>query len=218
MRLAILGIRGVPANYGGFETFAEELGSRLAERGHEVTVYGRDRYVARGLTTYRGMRLVRLPAPRSKYLETVIHSLFSAIHALCRSYDVVYICNSANVPAAILLRRAWAEGRPQRGRPRVAAGEMGRGGARLLPRVRMARRAPAVPGRHRCARHPGLLPLDVRPRDRRSSHTARTWAPPPMTARSPASVSSPTLRPVCQPARAREQRSRGDRGLWPVSD
>lgn len=104
MRLAILGTRGVPASYGGFETFAEELGSRLAERGHDVTVYGRDRYVARGLTTYRGMHLVRLPAPRSKYLETVVHGLFSAIHAVFRSYDVVYICNSANVPAAIVLR------------------------------------------------------------------------------------------------------------------
>ena len=41
MRLAILGIRGIPAAYGGFETFAEELGPRLASAGHEVTVYGR---------------------------------------------------------------------------------------------------------------------------------------------------------------------------------
>jgi glycosyltransferase involved in cell wall biosynthesis len=106
MRIAILGIRGVPANYGGFETFAEQLGARLAERGHEVTVYGRDRYVPRSFRSYRGMRLVRLPAPRSKYLETVIHSLFAAVHALGGKYDIVYICNSANVPAAILLRLA----------------------------------------------------------------------------------------------------------------
>ena len=103
MRLAIMGTRGVPANYGGFETFAEELGSRLAERGHDVTVYGRDRYVARGRSTYRGMHLVRLPAPRSKYLETVVHGLFSAVHGLFKRYDVIYICNSANVPAAIVL-------------------------------------------------------------------------------------------------------------------
>ena len=106
MRIAILGIRGVPANYGGFETFAEELGARLVERGHAVTVYGRDRYVARTPTTYRGIRLVRLPAPRSKYLETVVHSLFAAIHAIGGHDDIVYICNSANVPAAILLRLA----------------------------------------------------------------------------------------------------------------
>jgi glycosyltransferase involved in cell wall biosynthesis len=104
MRIAILGIRGVPANYGGFETFAEQLGSRLAARGHDLTVYGRDEYVARGLRSYRGMRVVRLPAPRSKYLETVVHSLFAAIHAIGGRYDVVYVCNSANVPAVVLLR------------------------------------------------------------------------------------------------------------------
>lgn len=104
MRIGILGIRGVPANYGGFETFAEQFGSRLVERGHEVTVYGRNRYVARGVREHRGMRIIRLPAPNSKYLETVIHSLFAAIHALFARYDVVYVCNSANVPAVIVLR------------------------------------------------------------------------------------------------------------------
>lgn len=103
LRIAILGTRGVPARYGGFETFAEELGARLSEKGHEVTVYCRSAYVPRGLRSFRGMRLVRLPAPHSKYLETVIHSIYSALHALPRSWDVVYVCNSANVPAAIIL-------------------------------------------------------------------------------------------------------------------
>lgn len=103
MRIAILGIRGVPANYGGFETFAEQLGSRLVERGHQVTVYGRSRSVPAGLRQFRGMRIVRLPAPSSKYLETVVHSLFAAIHAVFRRYDLVYVCNSANVPAVMLL-------------------------------------------------------------------------------------------------------------------
>ena len=106
LRIAILGTRGVPANYGGFETFAEQLGARLAARGHQVTVYGRSAYVRRDVTSYRGMRIVRLPAPRSKHLETVVHTLFSAFHALLRRWDVVYVCNSANVPAATILRLA----------------------------------------------------------------------------------------------------------------
>jgi len=63
LRIAILGTRGVPANYGGFETFAEQLGARLAARGHQVTVYGRSAYVRRATTSFRGMRIVRLPAP-----------------------------------------------------------------------------------------------------------------------------------------------------------
>ena len=103
LRIAILGTRGVPANYGGFETFAEQLGARLAASGDRVTVYGRSAYIRRDSTSYRGMRVVRLPAPRSKYLETVVHTLFSAAHAMFRRWDVVYVCNSANVPAAALL-------------------------------------------------------------------------------------------------------------------
>jgi glycosyltransferase involved in cell wall biosynthesis len=106
MRLAILGTRGVPARYGGFETFAEELGARLAARGHLVTVYGRSGWVPRVKTSHRGMRLVRLPAPRSKYLETVVNTLFAALHAIPKSWDVVYVCNLANMPAVALLRLA----------------------------------------------------------------------------------------------------------------
>lgn len=106
MHIAILGIRGVPANYGGFETFAEQLGSRLVDRGHQVTVYGRTTSVPSRVREYRGMSIIRLPAPRSKYLKTVIHTLFAAVHAAVRRYDVVYVCNSANVPAVILLMLA----------------------------------------------------------------------------------------------------------------
>ena len=76
------------------------------QRGHTVTVYGRDHWVPRRYRSYRGMRIVRLPAPRSKYLETVTHTLFSAFHALRDGHDLLYLCNSANVPSAALLRAA----------------------------------------------------------------------------------------------------------------
>jgi glycosyltransferase involved in cell wall biosynthesis len=98
VRIAILGTRGVPANYGGFETLAEELGRRLAERGHEVTVYGRRGFVSSDLRHYRGMRLVVLPAVRTKHLETVSHTLLAAIHALLEGYDSALLCNAANAP------------------------------------------------------------------------------------------------------------------------
>jgi glycosyltransferase involved in cell wall biosynthesis len=106
MRIAIIGTRGVPANYGGFETFAEQLGERLVRRGHHITVYGRNQWVPPNISTYRGLEIVRLPAPQSKYLETVVHTLFSAFDLLRRRHDIVYICNSANVPAAIVLMLA----------------------------------------------------------------------------------------------------------------
>jgi glycosyltransferase involved in cell wall biosynthesis len=96
VRLAILGTRGIPANYGGFETFAQELGARLASRGHDVTVYCRSHYVPKTLTEYRGMRLVVLPTIRHKYLDTVVHTSISAVHAMRRRFDVILICNAAN--------------------------------------------------------------------------------------------------------------------------
>jgi hypothetical protein len=52
MKIAILGTRGIPANYGGFETFAEELSTRLAARGHDVIVYGRTHHPAQ-VSRYR---------------------------------------------------------------------------------------------------------------------------------------------------------------------
>lgn len=101
--IAILGTRGVPANYGGFETLAEELGGRLAERGHEVTVYCRTGNSPDRPTRYRGMSLVHLPAIRRKSAETLSHTLLSAIHAAARRFDVVYVCNSANAPICYIL-------------------------------------------------------------------------------------------------------------------
>jgi glycosyltransferase involved in cell wall biosynthesis len=96
MRIAILGTRGIPANYGGFETFAEELSTRLAARGHAVTVFCRSHYVNAGQASYRGVRLMVLPTVESKYLDTVFHSFISAIAAMRREYEVVLVCNAAN--------------------------------------------------------------------------------------------------------------------------
>ena len=64
MRFALLGTRGIPANYGGFETFAEEIAPRLAARGHDVVVYGRSHHVTIPERTYKGCRLVVLPTIR----------------------------------------------------------------------------------------------------------------------------------------------------------
>ena len=96
MKIAIMGIRGIPANYGGFETFAEELSTRLVKRGHEVTVYGRSNNIQHQGKTYRGVRLVILPTIRHKYFDTVVHTLLCVLHSLAQKYDAILICNSAN--------------------------------------------------------------------------------------------------------------------------
>src|SRR5829696_1336634 len=104
MRIAILGTRGIPASYGGFETFAEHLSTRLAARGHEVTVYCRAHYVSPRQLEYQGVRLKVLPTIRHKYFDTVVHTFLSAIHAASRRYDAALICNCANAPFSPILR------------------------------------------------------------------------------------------------------------------
>ena len=101
MRIAILGTRGIPANYGGFETFAEELSTRLAARGHQVTVYCRGRQAFR---EYRGVRLVNLPTIHHKYLDTVFHTFLSTLHLLVHRVDAALYCNAANALFTILPR------------------------------------------------------------------------------------------------------------------
>lgn len=96
MKIAILGTRGIPANYGGFETFAEECAAGLAARGHDVTVYGRAHYIPQRLRYHRGVRLTVLPTIPWKYTDTVVHTLLSVLHAIPRRFDVILICNAAN--------------------------------------------------------------------------------------------------------------------------
>jgi glycosyltransferase involved in cell wall biosynthesis len=93
VRIALLGTRGIPAAYGGFETFAEELSTRLAARGHEVTVYCRQRHPE---PRYRGVRLQYIPTLRHKYLDTVAHTCLSTLHLLAHRADAALYCNAAN--------------------------------------------------------------------------------------------------------------------------
>jgi glycosyltransferase involved in cell wall biosynthesis len=104
MRIAIIGTRGIPASYGGFETFAEHLSTRLVSRGHEVTVYCRAHYVSPRQLEYHGVNLKVLPTIRHKYFDTVIHAFLSALHAIPSRFDAALICNAANAPFAGLLR------------------------------------------------------------------------------------------------------------------
>ncbi len=105
MRVAMVGTRGVPARYGGFETCVEEVGTRLAAAGHDVVVYcRRTNAEPRDESTYRGMRLVRLPAVRKKSLETLSHTSLAVAHLCARPADAVLLFNAANAPLLPLLR------------------------------------------------------------------------------------------------------------------
>ena len=103
MRIALLGTRGIPANYGGFETFAEELSVRLVARGHQVTVYCREQYKA---SSYRGVSLQYLPTIHNKYLDTLFHTFLSTLHLVTHRVDCALYCNAANAVFLIFTRVA----------------------------------------------------------------------------------------------------------------
>ena len=108
LRIAMIGTRGVPARYGGFETAIEEVGRRLADRGHRVLVYSRNPDASTPLPRfYRGMRVIELPAMRRRSLETLSHTGASIAHLLPRVHpDVAFVFNAANSPFLPALRAA----------------------------------------------------------------------------------------------------------------
>ncbi len=102
-----MGTRGVPAMYGGFETCVEEVGWRLVEKGHRVLVYCRSSAQQSDRpATYRGMRLVHLPAARGRSLETLSHTGLSALHLFRHKPDAAVVFNAANAPCLPILRAA----------------------------------------------------------------------------------------------------------------
>jgi glycosyltransferase involved in cell wall biosynthesis len=89
LRVAFIGGRGMVSKYSGIETYYEEVGKRLVEMGHHVTVYCRS-YFTPAQPTHAGMQLVRLPTFRSKHLETFVHTWLSTVHVMFSGCDVVH--------------------------------------------------------------------------------------------------------------------------------
>ncbi len=105
MRITFIGTRGLPAAYSGFETAVENIGARLAARGHEVTVYCRPHMLEGRHERYRGMRLVYLPTVANKYLDTLLHTFVCTLHmaAVRRPHAAIYFI-AGNSPLAGLSR------------------------------------------------------------------------------------------------------------------
>lgn len=93
MKIAILGIRGVPAKYGGLETCAEEIGARLVARGHRVICYCRTGTEDDDLEFYRGIRRINLPSLKHPLTDTYTHSFLACFHVLSQKPDVILAFN-----------------------------------------------------------------------------------------------------------------------------
>jgi len=109
VRIAFIGQKGVPATFGGIEHHVEEIGARLAGRGHEVTVFCRSNYVTQRLSEHKGMRLVHVPTVASKHLDAIVHSLVSTGASVGRGFDIIHyhaIGPGALSPVARAITRA----------------------------------------------------------------------------------------------------------------
>ena len=106
MKIVVLGLRGFPNVQGGVETHCENLFTRIATRGHEVIVLGRKPYMNPALPEYKGVRLVAVACPRTKFLEAFLHTLLGVLKARALDPDIVHIHAigpSLMVPVARLL-------------------------------------------------------------------------------------------------------------------
>ncbi|MGI9607582.1 MAG: glycosyltransferase family 4 protein [Acidimicrobiales bacterium] len=90
LRIAMIGTRGMPANYGGVETVVDVLSRQLAARGHDVTVFCRSEDYETHPPMLDGVRLVYLPASESPGIGAMLHALRAAIHTVGRGYDIVH--------------------------------------------------------------------------------------------------------------------------------
>lgn len=88
MRIAVIGVKAMPAIQGGIERHAEELYTRLAARGHEVTVFCRS--YATNYREYEGVRIKRLPSINTKHLDTITNVLLASILSVFGDYDIVH--------------------------------------------------------------------------------------------------------------------------------
>jgi glycosyltransferase involved in cell wall biosynthesis len=104
VRLAILGSRGIPPAYGGFETFAWELSAELARRGHEVTVYSYRGRTDESRSLPSGVRRRFVGGLSGKHLETVTHTAVGALDCVRHRQDAVLLLNAANAFVAFLPR------------------------------------------------------------------------------------------------------------------
>lgn len=111
MKIAIGGIRGIPARYGGFETSVEETAKRMQALGHQVTVYCRSKSQKNQQSEYLSVKLIYLRVTKYKSLETILHSIAIGFHVAFnrRNYDVVHLYNAASAFGGIIV---WLIGKP----------------------------------------------------------------------------------------------------------
>ena len=104
LNIAIIGSRGYPYVYSGYETLVKELSERLVKKGHNVRVYCHKSLFKERPKNINGIDLIYTPSIETKFLSQIINSFFSFIHVCFSDVDVVLVVNTANGPFGILTK------------------------------------------------------------------------------------------------------------------
>ena len=103
LKISIIGVKGYPYVYGGYETFVKEISERLSKK-YNITVYCHKSLFPNKPKNVQGINLVYIPTIETKILSQPIHSFFSIIHACFSKTDLILVVNSANGPFGILTK------------------------------------------------------------------------------------------------------------------
>ena len=96
INLAIIGTRGIPATYSGFETSVQETAVRLSDLNCEVTVYCRKNHYKSRPPKFKNVKLVYLPSIKTKYFDTITHTFLTLFHLITGSYNNVIVYGVGN--------------------------------------------------------------------------------------------------------------------------
>lgn len=102
MRVAILGSRGYPYVYSGYETLVKHLAEGLVKKGVQVTVYCHKGLFHQKPNEVNGVNLVYIPTIEKKSLSQLVHSFLSFIHLIFNRPNVVFVVNAANGPFGLI--------------------------------------------------------------------------------------------------------------------
>lgn len=92
MKIALIGQKGIPTQQGGIEKHVEELSTRLAKAGLDITVYSRPYYTGNKEKKYfyKGVRVINLPSIKTKNFDAITHTFISSVHAIFQGYDIIH--------------------------------------------------------------------------------------------------------------------------------
>lgn len=102
MKIAIIGSRGYPYVYSGYETFVKELSERLVRKGIDTTIYCHKNLFKKRPEKINNINLVYIAGFKSKYLSQFFHSFFSFVHCIFNKPDLILAVNVANGPFGII--------------------------------------------------------------------------------------------------------------------